>query len=103
MNIECQASFNAVFRVGAAVEVLGVKCLAFGVGNEIVEQQLKFFRREAAVLFPPDRFFGLDVGNNKLVFGAAAGMGAGLGTERAALHQLALAGGNRVFDQNRVG
>ena len=81
------ANFDAVFRVGAAVEVLGVKCLAFGVGNEIVEQQLKFFRREAAVLFPPDRFFGLDVGNNKLVFGAAAGMGAGLGTERAALHQ----------------
>ena len=97
------AGSDAISRVGAAVEVLGVQSLALGMGNEIVEQQLEFFRREPAVLLPPDALLSLGVDDDEFVFGAAAGMGAGLGAERPALDDEAFAVGNRMFDQGAVG
>ncbi len=62
------------------------------MGNEIVEQQLKFFRRQPAVLLPPYGLLGLCVGDDEFVLGAAAGMDAGLGAERSALDEKAFAG-----------
>jgi hypothetical protein len=32
---------DAIFRVGAAIEILREQGLAFGVGDEVVEQELK--------------------------------------------------------------
>ena len=92
------AGLDAVSRIGTAVEVLRIQGLATGVGNEIVEQQLKFFRRQTAVFLPPNRLLGLGVGDDEFVFGAAAGMDPGFGAECAALNQRAFAIGDRVFD-----
>ena len=96
------SGLDAVFRVGAAVEVLGKQGLALGVGNEIVEQELKLLRRKAAVLLPPHRLLAALVGDDELVLGTAAGMGAGLGAEGAAAHEDAFAIGDRVLDQDCV-
>ena len=68
------------------------------MGDEIVEQQLEFLRREAAILLPPHGLLGLRVDDDEFVLGAAAGMRAGLGAERAAVDELAFAVGDRVLD-----
>ncbi len=94
---------DPVFRIGAAIEVLRVQRLAFGVGDEIVEQQLEFVGRQTAVLLPPHRFVGRVVDDDELVLGTAAGVHAGFGTERPAMDELAFAIGDGVFDQDRVG
>ena len=89
---------DAVFRIGAAVEILRIESLALGVGDEIVEQQLEFFRREAAVLLPPNGLLGLAVDDDEFILGTAAGMGAGLGAECSALDEGAFAIGDRALD-----
>ena len=91
------ARLDAVFRIGAAIEVLREKLLALGVLEEIVEQHIELLRRQLAVLFPPDRLFGGVVADDELVFRRAAGVDAGLGAERAALDDVAFLGGNGVF------
>ena len=85
------ARLDAVFRIGAAIEVLGVELLALGVGEEVLVQQVELGRRELAVLVPPDRLLGVLVADDELVLGAAAGVDAGLGAQRAALDDLGLA------------
>ena len=89
---------DAVSGIGAAVEILRIQGLALGVGDEIVEQQLEFLGREAAIPLPPHRFLSLCVGDDEFVLGTAAGMRAGLGAERAALNEVAFAVGDRVLD-----
>src|SRR5262249_44672054 len=88
---------DAVFGVGAAVEVLGVELLASGVLEEVAEQQVELGGRQLAVLLPPDRLLGGFVADDELVLGAAAGVDAGFGAERAALDDRALAVRNRVL------
>ncbi len=94
---------DAIFLIGAAIKILRIKRLALGVRDEIVEQKLELLGRQPAVLFPPNGFFRLGVGDDELILGTTAGMDAGLGTEGAAVHQLAFAVGDRVLDQNSVG
>ena len=94
---------DAILVIGAAIEVLGVQRFAFGVGDEIVEQQLEFVGRQTAVLFPPHRLVGRIVDDDELVLGTAAGVHAGFGTERPAMDDVAFAIGDGVFDQDRVG
>ena len=91
------ARLDAVFRIGAAIEVLREQLLALGVREEVVEQHIELLRRELAVLLPPDRLFGLLVADDELVLGRAAGVDAGLGAERAALDDVAFVGGDRVL------
>ncbi len=81
---------DAVFRIGAAIEVLRVQRLAFGVGDEIVEQQLEFVGRQTAVLLPPHRLVGRVVDDDELVLGTAAGVHAGFGAERPAMDECGL-------------
>ena len=102
-DLVVDAGLDPVFRIGAAIEILRVQRLALGVGNEIVEQQLEFFRRQAAVLLPPDGLLGLRVDDDELVLGAAAGVRAGFGAERAAIDKRAFAVGDRMLDQRGVG
>ena len=97
------ADLDPIFRIGAAVEVLRVQGLALGVRNEIVEQQLEFLRRQATIFFPPNGLFGLRIDDDELVLGAAAGVNSGLGAEGTALHERALAGGDRFLNKNRIG
>src|ERR1700683_4788920 len=96
------AGLDAVFRIGAAVEILGKQRPSLGMGGEILAQELKLLRRKAAVLLPPYRLLGAFVGDDELVLGTAAGMGAGLGAEGAAAHEGAFAIGDRVLDQDCV-
>ena len=85
------AGLDAVFRIGAAVEILGEELLALGVGEEILVQQVELRRRQLAVLVPPDRLLGVLVADDELVLGGAAGVDAGLGAQRAAFDDLRLA------------
>ena len=97
------ARLDAIFRVGAAKEVLRENFLALGVLEEIVEQQIELRRRQLAVLFPPDRLFGGLVADDEFVFRRAAGVNAGLGTEGAAFDDVAFLVGDRVFVKRRLG
>ena len=83
------ARLDAVFRIGAAIEVLREKLLALGVLEEVVEQNIELLRRKLAVLLPPDRLLGGVVADDELVLRRAAGVDAGLGAERAALDDVA--------------
>src|SRR5262249_54233798 len=91
------AGLDAVFGVGAAVEVLSVELLALGVLEEVLVEQVELGRRELAVLGPPDGLLGLLVADHELVLRAAARVDAGLGAERSALDDRALAVRDRVL------
>src|SRR5712671_7253296 len=97
------AGFDAIFRIGAAIEVLSVKLLALRVLKKILVQQFELGRRQLAVLFPPDGLFGVLVADNELVLGAAAGVDAGFGAQRAALDQMGFAVCKRMFVKRRLG
>ncbi len=71
--------------------------------EEIVEQQVELRGRELAVLLPPHGLLGALVADHKLVLGRAAGVHAGLGAERAAVHDRALTVGHRMLVQRRLG
>ncbi len=91
------ACLDPVFRIGAAIEVLGVELLALGVCKEILVKQIELGRRQLAVLVPPDRFFGVLVAHHEFVLRAAAGVDAGLSAQRAAFDDLRLAVLDRVL------
>ena len=97
------ARFYPVFRIGAAIEVLRVQRLAARVGDEVVMEQLEIGLAELAVAVPPDGVLGQRIDDGVLVLGAAAGMHAGLGAERAAVDEGAFAVGDGVLDQSGVG
>ena len=71
--------------------------------DHVVIEQLKIGATEFAIAVPPHRFFGERIDDDVLVLGAAAGVGAGLGAEGAALNQRAFAVSDRVLHQNGVG
>src|SRR6266849_6641692 len=91
------AGFDAIFRIGAAIEVLNVKLLALRVLKKILVQQFELGRGQLAVLFPPDGLFGVLVADDELVLGATAGVDAGFSAQRAALNQMGFAIGKRMF------
>src|SRR5262249_28844651 len=97
------ARLDAVLGVGAAIEVLGEQLLAIGMGDEILEQHVELGGRDLAVLLPPHRLLGALVADDELVLPAAAGMHAGLGGERAALHDLRLAIGDGMLVKRGLG
>ena len=97
------ARFYPVLRIGAAVEVLGVERLAARMRDHVVEEHLEIGLADFAVAVPPDGVLGQRIDDGVFVLGAAPGMHAGLGTERAALDQRAFAVADRMLDQNRVG
>src|SRR5215469_3458165 len=71
--------------------------------DHIVIEQLEVGAAEFAIAVPPHRVLGERVDDNVFILGAAAGVGARLGTEGAALHQRAFAASDRVLHQNGVG
>ena len=81
------AGLDAVLRIGAAIEVLCEKGFALGVGDEIVEQIVELFFALFAVAVPPHGVLGGRIDDRMFVLGRAAGVMAGFGAERAALHQ----------------
>ena len=89
--------FYPVVRIGAAIEVLGVKLLAARMGDEVVIEPLEVFRGDLAVAVPPDRIFGQCVDDRMLVLGRPAGVDAGLSAERAAFHDRGFPGRDRVL------
>src|SRR6266436_2433031 len=97
------AGLDAVFRVGAAIEVLRVKLLALRVLKKILVQQFELGRGELAVLFPPDGLLGVLVADNELVLGAATGVDAGFGAQGAALDQMGFVVGKRMFVKGSLG
>src|SRR5215813_1223642 len=97
------AGLDAIFRAGAAVEVLYVKLPALRVLKKILVQQFELGRGQLAVLFPPDGLFGVLVADDELVLGAAAGVDAGFGAQRAALDQMGFAVGKRMFVKRSFG
>src|SRR5712671_8216479 len=97
------AGFDAIFRVGAAIEVLSVKLLAVRVLKQILVQEFELVRGQLAVLFPPDGLFGVLVADNELVLGATAGVDAGFGAQRAALDQMGFLVRKRMFVERRLG
>ena len=55
------------------------------MSEEIVMKQLKLFGRDFPVPLPPHGFFSERIADRVLVLGAATGMKAGLGADRAVL------------------
>jgi len=88
---------------GAAVEVLGEQHFAFGVGNEIGEQIVEVRFALFAIAVPPYGILGRCIDDRMFIFGASAGVVAGLGAERAALDEVAFLVGDGVFHEPGVG
>ena len=74
-----------MIEVGAAEQLLHEDFLAGHVGLEILPQSVELLRRHGGIVVPPDLVLGLGIADGELVLGGAAGMGAGLDHERAAL------------------
>ena len=97
------AGLDAVFRIGAAIEVLGEQLLAARMRDEILVEELELLGRELAVAFPPDRVLGERVADGVLVLRAAAGVHAGLRADGAALDERGFLGGQRMLvERGRV-
>ncbi len=92
---------DPVFRIGAAIEILGEQLLAAGVRDEILVEALEVLLADLAVALPPDRALGERVDDGVLVLRAAAGMDAGLRADRAALHDRGLAGRDGMLVERR--
>src|SRR3954447_19830710 len=88
---------DAIFRIGAAIEVLREQLHAAGMGEEVLVERLELLLCLFAVALPPDRVLGRGVDNGVLVLRRAAGVMARLGAERAALHDRTLARCDRVL------
>src|SRR5262249_6958307 len=97
------AGLDAIFGVGAAIEVLNVKLLTFRVLKKILVQQFELGRGQLAVFLPPDGLFAVLVANDELVLGAAAGVDASFGAQRAALDQMDFVVRERMFVKGRFG
>src|SRR5437588_7680243 len=92
---------DPVIRIGAAVEVLGKQRLASGMGNEVIIERLELLGRDLAVSLPPHGFFGERIADCVLVLGTAAGMGAGLRTQRSVRDDRSLTERQRMFVEAR--
>ena len=79
------ARLDAVFGIGAAVEVLREQRLALGMREEVLKQIIEMLPALLAVAVPPHRVFGRRVDDGMLVLGRAAGVMAGFGAQRAAM------------------
>ena len=95
------ANLDAVFRIGAAEQVLREQLLAADVGAEIFQQVLEVLFALLAVAAPPDDVLGGGVDDGVLVLGRAAGVMPGLGAERTALHDVAFARRDGVLVERR--
>ena len=84
------AHLDAVFRIGAAIEVLREQLLALGVLLDVGQQRVEVLLRHLAVAVPPHRILGERVDDGVLVLRRAAGVMAGLGAQRAAGDHLGL-------------
>jgi len=71
------------------------------MGQEIGQQRLEMRRAHRIVVVPPDGVLGQRVEHRELVLGRAACMRAGVGAERAAARQFALAGLKRALVELR--
>ena len=78
------ACLDAVFRVGAAIEVLREQRLAFGVGEKILQQVLEVLFVLLAVAVPPHGVFGRRIDHGVLVLRRTASVVSGFGAQRAA-------------------
>jgi hypothetical protein len=65
--------------IGAAVEILSEQRLAFGVGDEVGEEDVEMLDRHRIVVVPPDCALGVRVAHDELVLRAASGMRARVG------------------------
>ncbi len=81
------ACLDSVFGVGAAIQVLSIELLAFGVLQEIGKKIVEILRRHLAIAVPPYRIFRKVIDDSVLIFGAATRVVTGLGTKRAARDQ----------------
>ncbi len=95
------AHLDAIFRIGAAIEVLRKQFLAPHVCTEILQQVLEMLGGLFAVAAPPDGVLGQRVDDGVLVLGRTTGVMSGLGAERAALNDRTLARADRVLVQHR--
>src|SRR5262249_5865758 len=97
------ASFDLIFRIGATVEILSKKFLAFGVLEKIGKQVVEILFRHFPIPVPPHRIPGEIVDNGMFVLGAAAGVMAGLRAERTAVHYGSLSRPDGVLVEQRLG
>jgi len=94
---------DAIFRIGAAIEVLREQRLALRMRQEVLVQGLKLLLALLAVAVPPDGVFRQRIDNRMLVLRRAAGVMAGLGAERATGDDRSLAVANRVLVERGFG
>src|SRR5262245_25603174 len=94
--------FYPVIRIGAAIEILREKLLAFRVREEVVVEDFEVLRRELAVAVPPDALLGERVDDGVLVLRAPARVHAGFRAERAAGDHLSLAARDCVLIERRL-
>ena len=70
-------------RIGASVKILSEQRLAFGVSDDVGEEDVKMLDRHRIVVVPPDKRLGIRVAHHKLVLGTASGMRPGVGDKGA--------------------
>src|ERR1700756_2001671 len=92
---------DPVFRICAAIEILGEQRSAPGMGDEVLQEACKLVRCDFAVALPPHRFFGERIAYSVLVFGTATGMGTGFCAEWAILNHPSFALCKGMFVKSR--
>jgi len=97
------ARANAVFRIGAAIEILREQRLAFRVRKEVLIQILEMLLAELAVAVLPHGFFGQGIDHRVLVLGRASGVVAGFRAERAAGDDLGFPIGDGMLVERGLG
>jgi len=95
--------FDAVVRIGAAIEVLRVERFAARMGDKVVVEALEIFRADLAIAAPPHRVFGQRVDDRVLVLRGTAGVGARLRAQRPAPDDRGFVRGDRVLIEYRRG
>ena len=90
---------QAVIFVCAGVKILDEKVLVGGEGAKILEELIELLSRHLFGVVPPDRAFGLAVGDDKFIVRGTAGVLASYRHERAAAAQATFTSQERDFDE----
>src|SRR5438067_298208 len=83
--------------IGAAIEILGEKLLVLRMVDEVGLQPREAFRRERAIVVPPDRAVCRRIAHDEFVIGRPPGMPARRYGERAMGGNPALSPGERML------
>ena len=95
------ANADAVFKIGAAEQILREQFAAFREGHHVGIERIEMRRGHRLVVVPPDLAFGAGIAHHEFVGGGAAGVLTGERDEGTVFRQMAFAAARRFFIEFR--